>query len=100
MIVPDTSASDRERPPSDRGPPLGRHQQLVGGRRDGTSATWVKADDRYGGARPRQQMARFNMTLQMSLSFYNNNYISYHITYIISFGRIVNLTMHIWYSSS
>jgi len=21
-------------------------------RRDGTSATWVKADDRYGGARP------------------------------------------------
>jgi len=28
-IVPDTSASDRERPPSDRGPPVGRHQQLI-----------------------------------------------------------------------
>jgi len=29
--VPDTSVSDQERPPSDRGPPVGRHQQLVGG---------------------------------------------------------------------
>jgi len=32
-IVPDTCASDRERSPSDRGPPVGRRQQLVGGRR-------------------------------------------------------------------